>query len=454
MSKERGGLDRELLRLATPAILSNLTVPLLGLCDTAVAGHLGSTAAIGAIAVGSMMMNVVYWLFGFLRMGTTGLGAEAFGMRDRSRCVDILRKSLTIGLAVSTVVLVFQKPLLASLLWLTDPGPGVAELSARYFRICVWGVPAQLGIMAMTGWFLGMQNTRVPMVIAIGVNVVNIALNVALGSMLGYGIAGVALGTTVSNWIGAVASGWVCLRWIRAPRHRETESGRMADFRTMDWNPGKDSKVRWGRLFNVNSQLFVRSGCIMAVSLTMTALGARMGELILAANAVMMQLFIFFSYFMDGFAFAGEAMVGKYRGACQPVMVRRSVATLMRWGVGLAVLFLAVYATGGHGIVGLLTDRTEVVAEVDSMMLWVLLLPPLTVLAFVFDGVYIGLSRTAAMMWATIAGAALFFAINFGAGRPADNDVLWLGFEAYLVVRGVWLAINYMAKQRKLQEIS
>lgn len=455
MTKDREGLNRELLRLATPAILSNLTVPLLGLCDTAVAGHLGSTAAIGAIAVGSMMMNVVFWLFGFLRMGTTGLGAEAFGMRDRGRCVDILHKSLMIGLAVSMLILLLQVPLLSLLLWLTDPGQGVADLAAQYFRICVWGVPAQLGIMAMTGWFLGMQNTRVPMVIAIGVNVVNIALNVVLGLMLGYGIAGVAMGTTVSNWIGAVASGWVCLRWIRRPQDgQEKESRVTVDFRTVAWNPERDSRVRWRRLFNVNSQLFVRSACIMAVSLTMTALGARMGEVVLAANAVMMQFFIFFSYFMDGFAFAGEAMVGKYRGASQPSLVRRSVATLMRWGVGLAVLFFAVYAAGGHWIVGLLTDRAEVVEEVDSMIGWVMLLPPLTVLAFVFDGVYIGLSRTGTMMWATIAGAALFFIINFGGGWLADNDILWLGFEAYLVVRGVWLAINYMTKQRKLQLFS
>lgn len=446
-------LNHELLGLATPAILSNLTVPLLGLCDTAVAGHLGTSAAIGAIAVGSMMMNVVFWLFGFLRMGTTGLGSEAFGMRDRVRCVDILEKSLTIGLIASVVILILQRPLLSMLLWLTDPGEGVASLAAQYYEICVWGVPAQLGIMAMTGWFLGMQNTRVPMVIAIGVNVINIGLNVLLGLVWGYGIAGVAMGTTVSNWLGAAASAWVCMHWITdRPRVRKAPR-QIADFRTVEWKPGLGSRVRWGRLFNVNSQLFVRSACIMSVTLTMTALGARMGEATLAANAVMMQFFIFFSYFMDGFAFAGEAMVGKYRGAHEPLLVRRSVGTLMRWGGGLAVLFLIIYSWCGTWIAGLLTDRAEVVSEVAAMHLWVVLLPPLTVLAFVFDGVYIGLARTAVMMWATIAGASLFFIINLACGA-SSNSMLWLAFEVYLVVRGVSLALNYVINQRNLQEIS
>lgn len=178
-----------------------------------------------------------------------------------------------------------------------------------------------------------------------------------------------------------------------------------------------------------------------------------MGDIVLAANAVMMQFFIFFSYFMDGYAFAGEAMVGKYRGAKEPDLLRRSVAVLMRRGAELALLFFVIYAVFGNGIAGMLTDSGEVVAQVASMRVWVVLLPPLTVLAFVFDGVYIGLARTGVMMWATITGTALFFVINFIAGY-GDNDILWLSFELYLVVRGVSMAVNYVTKERKLQEIS
>lgn len=439
-------LNREMSGLALPAILSNITVPLLGLCDTAVAGHLGNVAAIGAIAVGSMMMNVVFWLFGFLRMGTTGLGAEAYGMKDRRRCVDILYKGLIIAVSVSVPILLLREPLLTLLLWITGPEESVALLASQYFRICVWSVPAQLGIMAMTGWFLGMQNTKVPMVVAIGVNIVNIGLNVLLGLVMGYGIPGVAMGTAVSNWIGAIISGAVCLAWIKGGRHLPEESGVVGE-------TGKGTKVRWSRLFNMNGQLFVRSACIMSVSLAMTAFGARMGDIVLAANAVMMQFFIFFSYFMDGYAFAGEAMVGKYRGAKEPDLLRRSVAVLMRRGAELALLFFVIYAVFGNDIAGMLTDSGEVVAQVASMRVWVVLLPPLTVLAFVFDGVYIGLARTGVMMWATITGAALFFVINFVAGY-GDNDILWLAFELYLVVRGVSMAVNYVTKERKLQEIS
>ena len=303
-AKREPGLNRQILALALPAIISNITVPLLGLCDTAVAGHLPEVAAIGAISVGSMMINVFCWLFGFLRMGTTGLVAQAYGARNRGRCLDILRKTLWAAGIGGIVVIVAQVPLWNALMALMKPDGDVQELTRQYYRICVWGVAPQLVIMTLTGWFIGLQDTRVPMWIAIGVNVVNVTLNVLLGLVLGYGVRGVAMGTTVSNWIGCAVAVGVCVSWVR---------GRCGVLRTITEHA--DGRVAWQELLGMNGYLFVRSACIMTVSLSMTAYSARMGAVSLAANAVMMQFFLLFSYFMDGFAFAGEGLVGKYHGA-------------------------------------------------------------------------------------------------------------------------------------------
>lgn len=443
-AKRETGLNRQILALALPAIISNITVPLLGLCDTAVAGHLPEVAAIGAISVGSMMINVFCWLFGFLRMGTTGLVAQAYGARNRGRCLGILRKSLVAACVVGVLVLVAQGPLWDALMALMKPDGDVQELTRQYYRICVWGVAPQLVIMTLTGWFIGLQNTRVPMWIAIGVNVVNVTLNVLLGLVMGYGVRGVAMGTTVSNWIGCAVAVGICVSWVR---------GRGGVLRTITEHA--DGRVAWQELFGMNGYLFVRSACIMAVSLSMTAYSARMGAVSLAANAVMMQFFLLFSYFMDGFAFAGEGLVGKYHGAGDSGMIGRSVRTLLKWGAWMAVIFFTVYALFTPQITGLLTDKSVVVERMEHLKVFVMLLPPLTVLAFIFDGIYIGLGRTGAMMWSALAGMALFYVITGVSGLKQDGTaMLWLAFEAYLVLRGAWLATFYAVDGKKMAKIS
>ena len=443
-AKREPGLNRQILALALPAIISNITVPMLGLCDTAVAGHLPEVAAIGAISVGSMMINVFCWLFGFLRMGTTGLVAQAYGARNRGRCLDILRKSLVSACVVGVLVLVAQGPLWDALMALMKPDGDVQELTRQYYRICVWGAAPQLVIMTLTGWFIGLQNTRVPMWIAIGVNVVNVTLNVLLGLVMGYGVRGVAMGTAVSNWIGCAVAVGVCVSWVR---------GWSGVLRTITEHA--DGRVAWKELFGMNGYLFVRSACIMAVSLSMTAYSARMGAVSLASNAVMMQFFLLFSYFMDGFAFAGEGLVGKYHGAGDTGMIGRSVRALLKWGAWMAVIFFTVYALFTPQITGLLTDKSVVVERMEQLKVFVMLLPPLTVLAFIFDGIYIGLGRTGAMMWSALAGMTLFYVITGVSGLKQDGTaVLWLAFEAYLVLRGAWLATFYAVDGKKMAKIS
>ncbi|MDE7402297.1 MAG: MATE family efflux transporter [Muribaculaceae bacterium] len=428
-------LNGKILHLAVPAIFNNITVPLLGLADTAIAGHLGDTASLGAIAVGAMMINVVVWLCGFLRAGTAGLSAQANGAGDYALSRNVLYKSFIIAAIISICCILLQRPLAELLLSTMTNGDEVTRFADTYFKILVWGIPAQLGLMAVTGWFIGMQNTVVPMVISVGINLINVALSVALVFGSGMGFAGIPTGTLAANWIGLIAGIWFVVREIRKhPRSRGV------------------SKVRWSRFFSVNRNLFFRSACIMGVSLTVTALGARMGEVVLAGNAVMMQFFLFFSYFMDGFAYAAEALVGHAAGAGNSSELHRTVVALMKWGAAMATIFLLIYAFASGGITSLLTDQAEVRRQVESMWIWVVILPPVTVLAFLFDGIFIGLARTGILFITTLIAAVIFFAVAFATVHveiSAPNRLLWLGFEAYLFARGLSLAYCYKIISRK-----
>ena len=445
MISEKRNLDKSILLLAAPAIINNITVPLLGLCDTTIAGHLGSPRYLASISVGTMMLNVFFWLAGFLRMGTTGLTARSVGRGSYMQCREVLMKSLLIAGVISLIVLACQNSLLTLLLRFLAPGSDAAELAGRYFRIGVWWVPAQLTIMAVSGWFIGLQTTVIPMTIAIGTNVINIAASVLFVFGIKRGFDGIAYGTLVANWIGAIAAlSWALVRLKEEKKKLATKRGE--EEREYDETTKmelKGDRIKWSEFFKVNSALFIRSACIMAVTLTVTSVGSQLGELTLAANAVIMQFFLFFSYFMDGFAFSGEALAGKFSGAGDGEMVIKTMKSLCRWGAVMALIFLALYTFGSKTMAQLITDSAEVVNKIEEYRLWIQLLPPVTVSAFIFDGLFVGLTRTRAMMWVTIAGAALFFTILFGSNIPHTNNLLWLSFESYLFVRGAALAVTF-----------
>lgn len=436
-------LNREILRLAVPAIVSNITVPLLGLCDTAISGHLGSESFLGAIAVGSMMLNVMFWLFGFLRMGTTGLTANAYGRNDPQAMREVFSRSLALALGIGLLLILLQVPLLVLLMWLIDPDPEVAQLASDYFTICICESPALLGIMAVSGWFVGMQSTLWPMIIAVAVNVINIATSFSLVFPLGIGFRGVAFGTLSANWIG--------LGIALLAAHRHAPEGKL-------WCGWKAllRKGELGRFFSVNSDLFFRSACVMAVTLAVTAYGARLGALTLAANAVMMQFFHFFSFFMDGFAFTGEALCGRFLGARNREGLSSAVRHLLGWSAGIVILFFCLYAIGWSPVTDMLTDEESVRSFVAGSHIWILLIPPVTVLAFIFDGFFIGITDTRPMLWATLAASAAFFIITVPVETGIifsgfSNDVLWTAFLSYLFLRGAVLGAIWPSRRRRLR---
>lgn len=430
-------LNRRILSLSVPAIVSNVTVPLLGLCDTAVTGHLGDAVMLGAIAVGTMMMNVMVWLCGFLRMGTTGLTAQAFGSDDRDRQKGVLSGALAVALTIGLLAIVFKSFLESLLLSLIAPPDDVGRIASSYFSVCVLGLPAVLMNMVITGWLIGMQNTLWPMIIAVSSNALNIALSYLLAFPCGFGFIGVAFGTLTANWFAFVFS-VIAIAVIGGKFYFKV------CFRHIMKYVNK-------KFFAVNSDLFFRSACIMSVTMGVTAYGGRLGENILASNAVLMQFFTLFSFFMDGFAFTGEALCGRYAGQGNMVMLRRSVERLFIWSAGIVVIFTILYLFGFNLAVTLLTDIQSVIREALQMKIYVVLIPLLSFAAFLYDGFYIGLTKTRRMLVTTLIASGLFFCVI---NLISSNIGIWLGFLGYLLVRGIGLGLQFPVVLKSIENNS
>ena len=414
-------MDRRILRLAVPSILANITTPLLALIDTAIAGHLGSERYLAAIAVGGVMFNMLYWFFSFLRAGTSGLSAQACGAGDPSASALVLGRSLLVALTAGALMILFQEGIFKMMVWFLEAKPPVSSLASVYFHLLIWGAPAVLGNYAMAGWFLGMQNSRMMLWVSLIINVVNIVTSLTLVYLLDMGIAGIAAGTLVAQWTG-FGAGFLFLKGYRMPRPKWADIFR--------WN-----ELR--RFFSVNVDVMLRTVCLIAVTLWFTRAGSVQGPLILAVNTLLMQLFLFFSYMMDGVAFAGEALVGRYVGARDMQHVHLCVKRLFVWGAAWALLFTLVYFLGGEGILDLLSDDAGVRSADHEYFVWALTIPLAGFAAFAWDGVYIGATLTRRLLVSMAGACATFFLLYYMLVPVMHNHGLWLAFIAYLAMRGI-----------------
>ena len=419
-----GAIDRQILRLALPSIISNITVPLLGLVDVAIVGHMGSAVFIGAISIGSMIFNILYWVFGFLRMGTSGMTSQALGRRDLTTVTQLLGRAVAVGLAVAFTILIFQVPVKYVALRILAPEPEIMRLASLYFDICVWGTPAMLTLYALTGWYVGMQNTRFPMVISITQNIINIVVSLTLVYGLGMKVEGVAAGTLIAQYAGVAIALFLLFRHY----------GRLSSY--FRWK-GLFEYVKMLNFFKVNSDIFLRTLCLVAVNLFFLAVGSRQGAVVLAVNTLLMQLYILFSYVVDGFAFAGEAMSGKYLGAGNVKALQATVRRVFVWGVAVALVFTAVYALGGRGFLSLLTDEQGVVEAAVDYLPWAVAVPLAGVAAFLWDGVFVGVTATRGMLLSSVAATVAFFGLLALSSSSLGNHALWMAFVAYLLARSV-----------------
>lgn len=417
-------MNKRILGLAVPSIISNITVPLLGLVDVSIVGHLGSATYIGAIAVGGMLFSMIYWIFGFLRMGTSGLTAQAYGRRDLAEVILLFVRSLGIAFGLALLLILLQCPILKVAFTLIDATPAIKDLASLYFRICIWGAPAVLGLYSFAGWFVGMQNSRFPMYIAITQNVVNIAASLFFVFIWNRGVAGVAMGTLVAQYAGLLMAS---LLWYGYYRRL---------WQKLNWQMLTDYEAMRS-FFILNRDIFFRTLCLVAVTTYFTSRGAEQGDIILAVNTLMMQLFTLYSYIMDGFAYAGEALTGRYVGAHNQVDLRRMIRTLFAWGVGLALAFTLLYGIGGSSFLSLLTNEQEVLNASSDYFYWVLAIPLAGMAAFLWDGIYIGATASRQMLYSMLVASVSFFILQGIFQQRMGNHALWMAFIAYLFLRGL-----------------
>ena len=417
-------MNKRILGLAVPSIISNITVPLLGLVDVSIVGHLGSATYIGAIAVGGMLFSMIYWIFGFLRMGTSGLTAQAYGRRDLAEVILSFVRSVGIAFGLGLLLILLQYPILKVAFMLIDATPAIKELASLYFRICIWGAPAVLGLYSFAGWFVGMQNSRFPMYIAITQNVVNIAASLFFVFVWNRGVAGVAMGTLVAQYAGLLMAS---LLWYGYYRRLWPK---------LNWKMLTDYEAMRS-FFILNRDIFFRTLCLVAVTTYFTSRGAEQGDVILAVNTLLMQLFTLYSYIMDGFAYAGEALTGRYVGAHNRADLERMIRALFAWGIGLALTFTILYGIGGSSFLGLLTNEREVLNASSDYFYWVLAIPLAGLAAFLWDGLYIGATASRQMLYSMLVASASFFLLQGLLQQQMGNHALWMAFIVYLFLRGL-----------------
>ena len=425
--------DRQILQIALPSIVSNITVPLLGMIDVAIVGHMGSPVYIGAVAVGSMIFNLVYWLFGFLRMGSSGLTAQALGRRDLTEVTRILARSVSVALGIALLLIVLQMPLKWLMFWLIGPTADVAPFASTYFNIVIWGAPASLALFSLMGCYIGMQNTRIPMFISIMQNIVNILASLTLVYGFGMKIEGVALGTVIAQYAGLLVALGLLARYYR----------RLFRYFCYEGNHNFSVLIPDFSFFKINRDIFLRTLCLVAVNLFFTSAGAHQGAVILSVNTVLMQLYLFFSYFMDGFAYAGEALGGKAYGAHNKTAFRETLNRLWMWMFIVTAAYTLLYLIGGRWIVGLLTDEAQVIEAAGEYLWWAWLIPAAGCVAFIWDGVFIGITATRGMLVSSFLSALAFFAVYLLTEDALDNHGLWLAQIVYLAMRGVIQTIWY-----------
>lgn len=451
----KNAMNKKILRLAVPSIISNITVPLLGLVDVAITGHMGKGIYMAAIAVGSMVFNIIYWLFAFLRFGTGGLTAQAYGESSLSTLFHnekahpsldktlldkdlrgvrlLLMKSQMTCLLMALLLIVFQVPLFHLVIWIIAPAEDLIPIIRTYYNICIWGTLPSLSLYAFTGWFVGMQNTKLPMIISMTQNVVNICLSCFFVYLLHWKIDGVATGTLMAQWSGMLMA--ICMLCIN---YKQVVRG--IQFKWSEMTEGLD------RFFSVNRIIFLRTVFLVAVNLYFIVIGAKGGAVILAVNSVLMQMFILYTYVMDGFAFAAEALCGRYYGAQDSHNFHLALKGVWLWGTALTIVYTLAYAFGGDFFISMLTDNRNILLASQKYMPWAIAIPFCGLAAFVWDGVFVGITNLMGMLWATMFGAIAFFAIYYFLYPMLHNHALWLAFNACLLMRGIVQQVVYMCR--------
>lgn len=419
-------MNKAVLKLALPSILANITVPLVGMVDVGVVGHIGDAVAIGGMAISTMLFDLLYWNMGFLRVGTGGMVAQALGRRDLASAMKIFTQGIGTALSIALIIFAIQYLYIDIALSFINCSPQVAEYARQYYFIRIWAAPATLSLFVFKGFFIGMQNAVSPMIADITVNVANLGLCLLFAVKFGMGFKGIAWAVFAAQYTGlALCIALFLIYYRRLFKYANLkESLRIKDL---------------GRFFSVNGNLFVRSVCFLFIYVGFTSLSANYGDTQLAVGTIIMKLLMLFSFFIDGFAYAGEALAGKYIGAKDGPLLRLSVRVIFRWCLWIAVASTVIYVLGGKQMFALMTDKADVIEASFPFLVWLWVMPALSTAAFVWDGIYIGATSTRSIMWGMILAAAAFFA-SYYALRPLWGiQALYAAYMIHIIIRSVWM---------------
>ena len=425
--------NRRVLSIALPILLSNATVPILGIVDTGVVGQLGDPVPIGAVAIGAVILTAIYWIFGFLRMGTTGMTSQALGAGDQREADALLSRALILGVGAGLLMVVFQWPLFR-LGFLISPASPEVEAGARtYMAIRVWSAPAAIGLFGITGWLIAAERTKAVLVLQLWMNGLNMVLDLVFVLGLDWGVGGVASATFLAEWTGLALGLWICRDAFLRPHWK-------------DWAHVLDRARLW-TMAVVNRDILLRSLALEATFVSFLFFGARLGDVPLAANQILLQFLHVTAHALDGFAFAAETLVGNAMGARNRARLRRGAMLTSAWGLGIALFVSVAFWGSGPMIIDLMTTSDEVRAAARDLLPWMVLAPILGIAAWMLDGIFIGATRTTDMRNMAALSALIYFAAVW-ALSDFGNHGLWMALLISLVARGVTLALRYPALER------
>ncbi|MGB5558807.1 MAG: MATE family efflux transporter [Paracoccaceae bacterium] len=422
---------RRVLKIAVPIVLSNATVPILGAVDTGVVGQLGLAAPIGAVGIGAIILAMIYWMFGFLRMGTTGLVAQAKGAGDVGETGALLMRALMIGATAGLVFIVAQALVFWAAFRIAPASVEVEALARDYLAIRIWGAPATIALYAITGWLIALERTRGVLVLQLWMNGLNILLDLWFVLSLGWGVEGVAVATLIAEWSGLALGLWLCRAAFSGSAWR-------------DWARIFD-RERVRRMMSVNGDIMVRSLILQGSFTTFLFLGARFGDVTLAANQVILQFLEITAFALDGFAFAAEALVGAALGARRRAALRRAAILTSVWGVGVSVPLSIFFFVAGPYLIDVMATAPQVRAEARVYLPWVAAAPMIGIASWMLDGIFIGATRTRAMRNAMVLSAGVYILALLAFVGPLGNHGLWLSLMVLNVTRAVTLGMRYPA---------
>jgi MATE family multidrug resistance protein len=428
--------NRRVLKIALPIVLSNVTIPILGAVDTGVVGQMGEAAPIGAVGIGAVVLSAIYWIFGFLRMGTTGLAAQALGQGNRAEVAALLTRVLMIGFAGGALIIALQLPILWSAFRLSPASPEVETLARGYMQIRIWSAPAAISVFGITGWLIAQERTRAVLVLQVWMNGINVLLNLWFVLGLGWGVNGVAFATFLADWSALAMGLYLCLAAFKVPDWR-------------DWARVFD-RVKLRRMAQVNSDIMIRSLLLQVIFLSFLFLAADFGDVTLAANQVLLQFLSITSYALDGFAFSAEALVGQAVGARAVPLLRRSVWVASLWGLAASVLLAVGFWVFGNDIVAIMAKNTEVQAAAAIYLPWMVCAPVLALASFMLDGIFIGATRTADMRNMMALSTLVYGGAAFALVPYFGNHGLWIALLISFVARGATLAARYPSLERSV----